>query len=154
MNDYPAHWEIADLNDNELSLWETLRPWLAGKEENITCFAGQGNHNSLSCPQCQESFQFGDIRIETANRTIVIEIEDSDAGLINMLKYFYAFSCTKPAKPLVLFHLWGGSYPTQKALYKWLRETYFQDNDYLQVRVIEDGTLTEGLCEEIVQLLE
>ena len=154
MNNYPVHWKIADLRDNESSLWEAFRPRLAGKEENITCFAGQGNHNSLTCPQCQESFQFGDIRIETDRRTIAIEIEDSGPGLINLLKYFYAFSYIERDKPLVLFHLWGDSYPTQKALYKWLRETYFQDNEGLQVRAIEDGGVTESLFEEILELLE
>ena len=50
-------------------------------------------------------FQFGDLRIETGTATIVVEAE-SAGGVTNLAKY-RPFLAARPAKRLVLGHLFG-----------------------------------------------
>jgi len=67
--------------------------------------------------------QFGDFRIETPDKTIVIEIE-SAGGIDNFLKYWPYLSGqtqTRPEKDFVLIHIYGSSYPTHKALWWFFR---------------------------------
>jgi len=83
---------------------------------------GQGKKNLvLPVPfNCSHNRQFGDLRIETGKRTIVVEIE-SAGGIDNFLKYWpYLLGQTQtpPEKDFVLIHIYGPSYPTHKALWR------------------------------------
>ena len=121
----PTH-VVGNLRGREKQWWEWIRPLL---KDEFSWYAIQSSKkNPLPCPGCQDSFQFGDIRIETPKRTIVIEIESWGPGLGNLLKYWpwlKGLSGTQPAKPLVLIHIWGGSYPTWKIVYELLEKELF-----------------------------
>jgi hypothetical protein len=53
-------------------------------------------------------FEFGDLRVDTPSRHIVIEVE-SAGGITNLLKYWFCLEKKKITRPLVLLHLFGMS---------------------------------------------
>ena len=52
----------------------------------------------------QQRFQFGDLRVELPDRTVVVEVE-SGGGLTNLVKY-WPFASLTP-KPILLLHAFG-----------------------------------------------
>src|SRR5438445_8667634 len=69
---------------------------------------GQGNANKFAITEWSlpvlRHFQFGDLRIETPSRTVVIEVE-SGGGTGNLVKYWPMLAAGKPAKQFVLVHI-------------------------------------------------
>jgi len=92
--------------------------------KHFEVYKGQAKENQkLPVPNCREKMQFGDLRIETPERTIVVEIE-SGGGIGNFLKYWPYLSGqteTRPEKDFALVHIYGMSYPTHKALWRYFR---------------------------------
>jgi hypothetical protein len=68
---------------------------------------GQGLNNRLVLKR-GVYFEFGDLRVDTPKRHIVIEVE-SAGGITNLLKYWFCLEKKKITRPLVLLHLFGMS---------------------------------------------
>lgn len=90
----------------------------------LEVISGQGTSNRI-CSDGKIYFQFGDLRVETEDYTIVIEAE-SGGGVTNLVKYWYALKkCPKDIKkPLILFHIYHQSssndYASHLALWDFL----------------------------------
>ena len=69
----------------------------------LTIFRGQRGDNRLLLGG-NNYFQFGDLRVETDMRTVVIETE-SGGGVTNLAKYWYWIRRNAPSKPITLLHL-------------------------------------------------
>jgi hypothetical protein len=87
-------------------------------------FRGQGKKNSLSALNCKsnEYFQYGDFRVETDQRIIVVEI-DTGRGIDNLVKYWpflAGITAEKPEKEFSLLHVYGPSYRSNKELWRYL----------------------------------
>ena len=67
---------------------------------------GQGASNRI-CSVGKIYFQFGDLRVETKDYTIVIEVE-SAGGVTNLLKYWYALKKCREnfKKRIILLHIY------------------------------------------------
>jgi hypothetical protein len=104
--------------------WQRIKPLIPA---DYPAWAGCGQRgNPLPCPETTEAFQFGDIRIETPTRTLLIEIERDGQGvsLVNLLKYWpwlKGEAGKPPTKPVTMLHVWGSSYPTSKVLWRRLK---------------------------------
>ena len=76
--------------------------------ENVLTVQGQNQQNRFDIPgwelQRHQQFQFGDLRIETPSRTVVVELE-SAGGLTNLVKYWPLLELQPPTKRLVLLHV-------------------------------------------------
>lgn len=72
--------------------------------EQFRIFKGQNEKNTKEINK-KVKFQFGDLRVELSNYTIVIEVESS-GGVTNLLKYWYLIEKGKIEKPLFLIHLY------------------------------------------------
>jgi len=83
---------------------ETLRQFaeVAGRM-GLASFRGQRGDNRLLLGG-NNYFQFGDLRVETDARTVVIETE-SGGGVTNLAKYWYWIRRNAPSKPVTLLHL-------------------------------------------------
>jgi len=107
---------------NEREWIEFFRENLPLDEFEVHCGVAADNM-TLPVPNCGVALQFGDLRIETENRTIVIEVES--AGTVhNFIKYWPYLSgqtATRPEKAFVLIHVYGPSYPAHKALWWFFR---------------------------------
>jgi len=127
-----------ELKDSEKGWWKDVKAQIlevyeteeVAIQHGVMCHGGQLASNRLQCPLLEQYFQFGDIRIELESKIIVIEIEGQGCGLTNLLKYLPYLEQIPPAdqrlrKPLILFHLWGKSYPTHKFLYDLVRNKLF-----------------------------
>jgi len=89
--------------------------------DKLNVFSGQGANNKLPAPSCKDKFQFGDLRIETPKRTIVVEI-DGAGGITNFLKYWpylAGHTQTRPKKKFTLIHIFDPPYPSHIALWKY-----------------------------------
>lgn len=73
------------------------------RDAGETPFSGQGSNNTLRLSD-HSAIQFGDLRIELAACTIVVELE-SGGGVTNLVKYWHAFAQGKLEKPIVLLHI-------------------------------------------------
>ena len=83
---------------------ETLRQFAElARSLGYAPYQGQRGDNRLFL-QGNNYFQFGDLRVETADRTVVIETE-SGGGVTNLVKYWYWIHINTPSKPLALLHL-------------------------------------------------
>ena len=118
------YWTISEnITEPERKWWNHIRPIVEMcDEEAVCCFVTHSiTRNPLACPGCQKNFQFGDIRIETTQTNIAIEIESEGFGPLNLLKYLpYLEAMSRgeiTRKSLVLLHIFGESYPTQGILY-------------------------------------
>jgi len=125
-------WIISEnITDLEREWWNRIRPIVEKcDEEGVSCFVTHSTaENGLLCPGHRERFQFGDIRIETTQTNIAIEIESEGFGPLNLLKYLpYLEAMSRgeiTRKSLVLLHIFGASYPTQGVLYALLEERLF-----------------------------
>ena len=90
----------------------------------LKLFWGQKNDNQiLPVPNSDEKMQFGDLRIETDKRTVVIGVE-SAGGIDNFLQYWPYLSGQTNLKPenyFILVYVYDSSYPTPKALWWFYR---------------------------------
>ena len=92
---------------------------------------GQGSSNRI-CSNGKVYFQFGDLRVETKDYTLVIEAE-SAGGVTNLVKYWYALkNCREDIKkPLILFHIYHqnspGDYKSHLDLWDFLWEVMKKD---------------------------
>jgi len=75
----------------------------AAHEKGLEVFAGQSKKNRLSLGG-NNYFQFGDLRVETDARTVVVEAE-SAGGVTNLVKYWYWIRIHGLGKPLSLIHV-------------------------------------------------
>ena len=83
---------------------EALAPFVEMAEaRGLEVFRGQGAHNRLFLGG-NNYFQFGDLRVETAGASVVVETE-SGGGVTNLAKYWYWIQRNSPAKKLSLVHL-------------------------------------------------
>lgn len=76
---------------------------------NAQVFRGFAGDNRFDCGfelMPNQKFQFGDLRIELPDRTIIIEME-SAGGLTNLVKYWPLEQQCK--RPLFLLHIFGQS---------------------------------------------
>jgi hypothetical protein len=73
----------------------------------------------------QQLFQYGDLRIEGARATVVIEVE-SAGGVTNLLKYWPLFEANQLRKRFVLAHVFriqsAGDYIAPRQLWSYLVE--------------------------------
>lgn len=98
--------------------------WNNLNKEGVNKFRGQGKKNKLPIPNVKEEsyVQFGDFRIETGEKTLVVEL-DTQRGLDNLIKYWpYLVGITpkKPAKKFILLHVYGPSFPSNKELWRYI----------------------------------
>jgi hypothetical protein len=68
-------------------------------------YGGQGLSNRIA-QRGRSYFQFGDLRVETPVRHVVIEVE-STGGVTNLVKYWYCLQEGKIVKPLTLLHVFA-----------------------------------------------
>ena len=68
-----------------------------------TPITGQGVLNRISLDQ-GVFFQFGDLRVETPSRHVIVEVE-SAGGITNLVKYWLIISSGRVGKPIFLLHL-------------------------------------------------
>ena len=76
-------WIISEnITPLEREWWNRIRAIVENcDDEAVCCFVTHSTaENGLPCPGCQEPFQFGDIRIETTQTNIAIEIESEGFG--------------------------------------------------------------------------
>ena len=66
---------------------------------------GHNNENKIA-ELGRSSFQFGDLRVNTPNRHIIVEVE-SAGGVTNLVKYWYCLEEGLIVKPIYLFHLFA-----------------------------------------------
>jgi hypothetical protein len=66
-------------------------------------YSGQGNTNRLSI-ESKIYFQFGDLRIEMPDCTVIIEVE-SAGGVTNLSKYWECIENNRTPKPIKLLHI-------------------------------------------------
>lgn len=95
-------------------------------QDGLDVHTGRKRDNMiLQAPNCDEPMQFGDLRIETETRTIIVEIEGKSSGTIhNLVKYWPYLSgqtLARPSKEFILIHVYGSSYPSHKALWWFMR---------------------------------
>lgn len=68
-------------------------------------YDGQGANNRVA--QLGKSyFQFGDLRVDTPQRHLIIEVE-SAGGATNLVKYWYCLEARHIAKPIHLLHIFA-----------------------------------------------
>lgn len=105
------------------------REWIQFFRDNLALdpfqvHAGAAPDNmTLPVPNREERLQFGDFRIETKRRTIVIEVE-SGGTIHNFIKYWPYLSgqtAKRPDKAFSLIQIYGPSYPAHKALWWFFR---------------------------------
>lgn len=68
-------------------------------------YDGQGADNRVAQPG-RSYFQFGDLRVDTPQRHIVVEVE-SAGGATNLVKYWYCLEEGHIAKPMHLLHIFA-----------------------------------------------
>lgn len=73
------------------------------KKYGYQIFKGQGSENRIPV-EGNAYFQFGDLRVDTANHHIVIEVE-SAGGVTNLAKYWYCIENQLIYKPVILLHI-------------------------------------------------
>jgi hypothetical protein len=66
---------------------------------------GHGDTNKIA-KLGRSSFQFGDLRVNTPNRHIIVEVE-SAGGVTNLVKYWYCLEERHIAKPIHLLHIFA-----------------------------------------------
>lgn len=97
----------------------------AAEARGYTCVTGQGRCNRMGVTGDHTDFQFGDLRVETPERILVVEAE-SAGGVTNLVKYWYCLSTNPPAKPIALFHIFRQSslndYASHLALWDFLAD--------------------------------
>jgi hypothetical protein len=64
---------------------------------------GQGSSNRILISG-GVYYQFGDLRVETNDRTVIVEVESS-GGITNLAKYWECFESGRLTKPMRLLHL-------------------------------------------------
>jgi len=116
-----------------------LKPFMAAANDlGLSCLRGQGSGNRLSIGG-NVYFQFGDLRIEQPNVTIVIEVESS-GGVTNLAKYWESIASQRLSKPIRLLHLFR-----QKSENDYLAHMVVWD--FLALRMKESlGDKFEGVC--------
>lgn len=108
----------------EGQLLARIRDVVAGLP-GVSLSTGQGAANRFDIPGWDlpplQRFQYGDLRIETPTRTVVVEAE-SAGGLTNLIKYWPALASGPPAKPLILVHVFrlasAGDYIAHRRLWE------------------------------------
>lgn len=114
-----------------------LRPFhevVASLNINDDCIQqGMGHANRFECGfdlVGSQRFQFGDLRVELPDRTVVVEIE-SAGGLTNLVKYWPL--AAKPGKPLLLLHVYAqgseNDYIAHVHLWRFVMERIQEDLD-------------------------
>lgn len=93
-------------------------------KHNYRAFKGQGRDNRIPLDG-NTYFQFGDLRVNTETRYLVIEVE-SAGGITNLVKYWYCLEKNLIKKPVILFHLFQQSskadYGSHLSLWEFLWE--------------------------------
>lgn len=71
-------------------------------------YTGQGDNNRIAKQgtKKQSYFQFGDLRVNTPNRHIIVEVE-SAGGATNLVKYWYCLENNCIHKPIYLLHIFA-----------------------------------------------
>ena len=81
-----------------------LEPFVkVANDLGLPFFSGQGSANRLPIGG-NVYFQFGDLRIEQPNFTVIIEVESS-GGVTNLVKYWESIESQRLKKPIRLLHL-------------------------------------------------
>jgi hypothetical protein len=81
-----------------------LAPFKAMAEAlNFKYISGQGGSNRLPIQQ-NVYFQFGDLRVELPQCTVIIEVE-SAGGVTNLAKYWECIELGRVVKPIKLLHV-------------------------------------------------
>ena len=109
---------------------------------DVYTYSGQGAGNRFGIPSwalpLTRQFQFGDLRIESPNATIIVEAE-SAGGVNNLAKYWPYLLAYESGKRFVLIHLFlvgsEGDYLSHRMLWEFLVE-----------RMREDLKVRRGLC--------
>jgi hypothetical protein len=93
----------------------------------VECVTGQGGSNKFGIDgwglSRQQQFQFGDLRIQLPNTTVLVETE-SGGGVTNLVKYWPLLRSRMSNKRLVLIHLYmlgsEGDYIAHRKLWSFL----------------------------------
>jgi len=68
-------------------------------------FSGQGLTNRIA-RKGNSYFQFGDLRVDTPGRHIILEVE-SAGGVTNLVKYWYGLDSGEITRPVTLLHIFA-----------------------------------------------
>ena len=68
-------------------------------------FRGQGLANRIA-RKGNSYFQFGDLRVDTPGRHIILEVE-SAGGVTNLVKYWYGLDSGEITRPVTLLHIFA-----------------------------------------------
>ncbi|MBO0789539.1 MAG: hypothetical protein J2P36_01125 [Ktedonobacteraceae bacterium] len=86
-----------DLEGPVINLFEAIA-------HRYTTNTNRGNKEDNKVPGTK--FQFGDLRVNTSNCHILVEVE-SGGGVTNLVKYWYCLKEHKINKPIKLLHIYG-----------------------------------------------
>ncbi len=103
----------------------------AADELGLSHHGGHGGRNCFDPGfdlEPRQYFQYGDLRVETADRTVLVEVE-SAGGLTNLVKY-WPLACRAP-KPMILLHVFAlsskGDYMAHQCLWKFTWDKMRED---------------------------
>ncbi|EFH88943.1 hypothetical protein [Ktedonobacter racemifer] len=74
-------------------------------EKNMKVYGSQGKGNRIAISG-RSYFQFGDLRVETPQRTLIVEAE-SAGGATNQVKYWYCLGKGHITRPIHLMHIFA-----------------------------------------------
>jgi hypothetical protein len=84
---------------------ELLRTFIETiRRRGLTAAMGQGRGNQVPVQPPRVYFQFGDLRLETPQCTLLVEVESS-GGVTNLAKYWEIIEKSRITKPVRLLHL-------------------------------------------------
>jgi hypothetical protein len=94
------------------------------KHYSLQGYSKQGLNNRMPL-KGNGYYQFGDLRVDTADRHIIVEVE-SGGGITNLAKYWFCIESSRITKPIVLLHLFQCSskddYISHRLLWTFLSE--------------------------------
>ncbi len=123
-----------DIEAGVIARFEDVASDALTKAEGWTIFRGMGAANRIAPSswnlKSTQQFQFGDLRVELHDRTVVVETE-SGGGETNLVKYWSIVE--ELTKPLALIHLFGmmseNDYISHRMLWSFLLEKMRRDFD-------------------------
>ena len=120
---------MATRQNYEKEIVDNLVAGMEGAGSKEKTYKGNASDNRF-CPKDwgltgKMRFQYGDFRVEMADRTLVVEIETA-GNVSNLVKFWPLLTSDSLAKPLLLIHVfWTGSksdYQSHILLWRFVRE--------------------------------
>jgi hypothetical protein len=126
----------------------------------FSAFSTQRKNNRIEL-EARAYFQFGDLRVDTERRHIIVEVDHG--GVTNLVKYWPCLEDELVQKPIILLHLYrkntDGDYASHRQLWKFLNKKMEQQlgekfRSYIFVysphRIAEDLREAANLFEELL----